>query len=308
MGTREWALLGALALIWGSSFYFNEIALTALPPFTVVFWRVALATAALYLWLRAGGHLLPSNRAVWWAMAVMAAANNLVPFALILWGQTQIASSLAAVLIATVPLFTVLIAHLATSDERLTPARLGGVSLGLAGVAVLVGPSALEGITGSLLGQLAVLAAAFGYAASGIYARLALKGVAAPVAAAGQLGLATLLTLPLMLLIDRPWALALPGPGPIAAVLALALGSTAVAYVVFYRLLARAGATNVSLVTFLVPVTAIVLGVSALGETLEPRQLAGMALIGLGLAALDGRPLTALRRRIAPASRPAPGG
>jgi drug/metabolite transporter (DMT)-like permease len=304
MGRREWALLGALSLIWGSSFLMNAVALAELPPFTVVLGRIVPAALALVLWLRARGQRLPNSGRILAVMFLLGLINNLVPFSLIVWGQTRIPSGLAAILNASMPLWSVVLAHFATTDERLTPARGAGVVLGFLGVAVLIGPSLLAG-GGDLLGRLAVLGAAFCYASSAIVARRLLRGVPAPVAATGQALAATCLILPVVLVVDRPWTLAWPSLPVWGAVLWLSLLSTALAYLIFYRLLATAGATNTSLVTFLVPVTAVLLGVLVLGEPLALRQLGGMALIGLGLAVLDGRPLRHMRRRLAPA---VPGG
>jgi len=220
----------------------------------------------------------------------MGLLNNAIPFTLFVVAQSTIGSGLAAILNATTPIFGVVVAHLVTRDERLTPSRMAGVLLGVAGVAVMVGPSALGGLGRDLGAQLACLGAAVSYACAGVYGRRFPRlGLAPAATAAGQLSASTLLILPLALLIDRPWMLPVPGPTVFAAVLGLALASTAFAYVLYFRILALAGATNLLLVTFLIPVSAILLGVVGLGEVLLPRQVAGMALIGCGLAAIDGR-------------------
>jgi drug/metabolite transporter (DMT)-like permease len=296
MGGGEWLLLITLSLLWGGSFFFTEVALAELPPFTVVLGRVGLAAGALLLLVALSGHRLPCAPGTWGAFLVMGALNNLLPFSLIVWGQTEIASGLAAILNATTPLFTVLLAHLLTRDERLTPGRLAGVLAGLAGVVLMIGPGALEGLEGPILAQLACLAAALSYAFAGIFGRR-LRDHPPLVTAAGQVTMSTLLILPLALLVDRPWTLALPGPATWSALLGLALLSTALAYVIYFRILARAGATNLLLVTFLIPVSALALGIGLLGEQLAPGHLGGMALIALGLAAIDGRPLSWLARR-----------
>lgn len=221
----------------------------------------------------------------------MGALNNLVPFSLIFWGQTHIASGLASILNATTPLFTVVVAHFLTTDEKMTASKIAGVLAGLLGVAVLVGPDALSVIDGSVWGQLTCLGAALFYAFAGIYGRrFKAMGVAPLQAAAGQVTTTTLLILPIMLIAEPPW---LPTSSPSfvtwSALAALALLSTSFAYVLYFRILAAAGATNLLLVTFLIPVTAILLGAGILGERLALRQLGGMALIGVGLAAIDGR-------------------
>jgi drug/metabolite transporter (DMT)-like permease len=298
MTPREWALLVALSVLWGGSFFFIAVAVRELPPVTLVLARVALAAIALHLVVRATGHRLPTAAASWRRFAAMGLLNNVLPFTLIVWAQTRIPGGLASILNATTPLWGVLLAHFLAGDERLTPARLAGVLAGLAGVAALVGPGALAGglDASHLAAEAAVLLAALLYALSGVYARR-FRGLPAPVTAAGQLTAAALMLLPLALLVDRPWTLPAPGAATWAAVAALALLSTALAYVLFFRILATAGATNLLLVTLLIPVSALLLGAAFLGEAVEGRHLLGMALIGLGLAAIDGRPLRRLTRR-----------
>jgi drug/metabolite transporter (DMT)-like permease len=283
MNRTEWALLLLLALLWGGSFFFGKVALAAVPPLTLVVLRTGLAALALIAVLAATGRKLPSSLAAWRGFLVMGLLNNAIPFALINWGQTRIDSGLAAILNATTPLFTVILAHLVTSDEKLTRNRVAGVVLGFAGVVVMIGPAALGGAE---LGKLAVLAAAASYACAGLYGRR--LGKLAPVTAAcGMLVAATLIMLPLALVLDRP---ALPAGAVIwEAVGALALFSTALAYIVYFRILATAGATNLLLVTFLIPVSALLLGGIVLGERPDATAFAGMALIFLGLVAVDGR-------------------
>ena len=294
MGPAEWLLLVILSVLWGGSFFFAEVALAGLPPFTVVLGRVGIAALALISLVHVNGRRLPRSPRPWGAFLIMGALNNLIPFSLIVWGQTQIASGLAAILNATTPLFTVVLAHHLTRDERLTPGRLAGVVLGFAGVAAMIGPSALAGLGAAVVAQLACLAAALSYACAGIFGRR-FRGTPPLITAVGQISASTLMILPLALLVDHPWTLPLPGATTWAALVGLALLSTALAYVIYFRILAVAGATNLLLVTFLIPVSALVLGIAILGERLALGQLAGMALIGLGLAALDGRPLALLR-------------
>lgn len=301
MGPAEWLLLITLAALWGGSFFFAEVALVELPPFTLVLGRVGFAALTLVVIVHAAGHRLPSDGRSWRAFAAMGALNNMIPFCLIFWGQTQISGGLASILNATTPLFTVVLAHWLTADERMTAGRLTGVLLGIAGVAVMIGLDALTGLGLGVLAQIAVLAGACSYACAGIYGRR-FRGQPALVVATGQVAAASLMMLPLALIVERPWSLPTPGAVTIGAVLAVAVLCTAVAYVIYFTLLARAGATNLLLVTFLIPVSAILLGTLILGETLAPTQIAGMALIGLGLAAIDGRAV----RRLRPGGRRAP--
>ncbi len=295
MGSREWVLLIVLSVLWGGSFFFTEVALVELPPFTVVFGRVGFAAMALLMLMRAFGHRIPLDWRLWRAFLVMGVLNNLIPFGLIVWGQTLMASGLAAILNATTPLFSVVLAHFLTHDEKLTVPRLLGVLFGLGGVAVMVGGDALSGLGFDVVARLAVLGAALSYAVAGIYGRR-FKDTPPLATAAGQVTATTVLLLPIMLAVDRPWNLAAPSPTTWGAIAGLALLSTAAAYIIYFRILASAGATNLLLVTLLIPVSAILLGVTILGERLEPQQVAGVALISLGLAAIDGRPLSALCR------------
>jgi drug/metabolite transporter (DMT)-like permease len=297
MNATEWALLLLLALLWGGSFFFGKVALAAITPLTLVVLRTGLAALALLIYLTVSGQVLPGSLAAWRGFLVMGLLNNAIPFALVNWGQTQIDSGLSAILNATAPLLTVLLAHLVTRDERLTGNRLAGVLLGFAGVVVMIGPGALGGFGLAGLGKLAVLAAAASYACAGLYGRR-LAGLKPVVAAAGMLIASTLLMLPVALFVDGPFAGNLPAlPTIWAAVGALALLSTALAYIVYFRILATAGATNLLLVTFLIPVSALLLGGLVLGERPDGTAFAGMALIFLGLVAVDGRLLAPLRRR-----------
>jgi drug/metabolite transporter (DMT)-like permease len=288
MGLSEWGLLLLLSLLWGGSFFFSEVALRELQPFSVVLGRVGLAALALHLLVLASGQRLAASPQLWGRFATMGLLNNLLPFCLIVWGQTQIASGLASILNATTPLWGVLLAHVLTRDERLSANRLAGVVLGLGGVVVMLGADALQGLGLSLLAQLAVIGAAVSYACAGIFGKR-LRGTPPLLAATGQLTCSTLLLLPVAMLVDQPWTRPLPGAATWGALLGIALLSTAAAYVIYFYLLARAGATNLLLVTLLIPISALLLGTTLLGERLEARQVLGMALIGGGLAAIDGR-------------------
>jgi drug/metabolite transporter (DMT)-like permease len=288
MAPFEWLLLVALSVLWGGSFFFAEVALAELPPLTVVLGRVGLAAIALNLMVRARGLRMPTSYRAWGAFLVMGGLNNLIPFSLIVWGQTEIASGLASILNATTPLFAVVLAHFLTRDERMTRSRLAGVFAGLLGVALMVGPAALAGLGLHVVAQLACLAAALSYAFAGIFG-CRFRDMPPLVTAAGQVSATALMMLPMTLLVDRPWSLPLPGLATWGALAGLALLSTALAYTIYFRLLATVGATNLLLVTFLIPVSALMLGMTILGERLDPRHFAGMALIGLGLAAIDGR-------------------
>jgi drug/metabolite transporter (DMT)-like permease len=284
MGAREWALLLTLSVLWGGSFLFIGIAVHDLPPLTIVAVRVVLAALVLHGALRWLGLSLPRDPRVLAAFLAMGFLNNAIPFTLNVWGQSHIASGLASILNATTPLFTVLIAHALTADERMTGRRLAGVLVGFAGVAVMIGGAALQSFGIDVAAQLAVLCAALSYAFAGVFGRrFKVLGIAPMVTATGQVTASSLMLAPLALLIDRPWTLPAPSGATVAALLALAFFSTALAYFLFFRLLSAAGATNTALVTFLIPVSAILFGAILLGERLAPRHLAGMVLIAGGL-------------------------
>jgi drug/metabolite transporter (DMT)-like permease len=295
MSATDWFLLVVLSILWGGSFLFAKIAVDELPPLTLALGRVAIAAAILAALAHAGGASLAALVRGWRAFAVLGVLNCAIPFSLIFWGQTHIPTGLASILNATTPIFTVLIAQVATRDEKLTAGKLVGVGAGFLGVAAMLGPDLLIDIGAGVWAQLACLVAAISYALAGVYGRR-LADLPAVVVAAGQLIAATIVLAPLAALIDRPWTLPTPSQAALAALLALAVLSTALAYVIYFRILARAGATNLLLVTFLIPVSAIVLGTIVLGERLAPHQFAGMAVIALGLAAIDGRPLHLVAR------------
>ena len=294
MKGSDWFQLLLLAFVWGLSFFFTEICLRDIGPLTLAAGRVgtaALALLAVALLARLRG---PQRLADWLALLVMGIINNAVPFSLIMWGQTSIDSGLASILNATTPLFTFLLAHVLTADEKISRRGLAGVIVGFLGALVLVGPGALAGLGLQSWGQLAVLAAAVCYACAGIYGRR-LRHLSPIVAAAGMTLAASLVLLPLAALVEQPWT-ATPDAATWTALLSLGLISTAAAYLLYFRILASAGATNLLLVTFLIPVAALLLGTLILGERISLTALAGMVLIFAGLAVIDGRLLRRISR------------
>ncbi len=290
MSLGNWLMLLLLSLLWGGSFYFVGVAVSGLPPLSIVLLRVAMA--ALVLWgvvlvLRVP---LPANRSAWMALAVMGVLNNVIPFSLIVWGQTHIESGLASILNATTPLFGVVLAGLLLSDERLTRLKIIGVTIGFVGAVLMIGPDALKGLGVDTLAQMAIIGAAISYGFASVFGRRLNRMQVSPVmAAAGQVTLSTIILLPLVLLVDQPWTLAAPSASIWLSIVALAVFSTALAYILYFRILASAGASNLLLVTFLIPVSAVLLGYLFLQERLETQHFIGMALIGLGLSAIDGR-------------------
>lgn len=289
-----WAMLVLLSVLWGGSFVLVEVILTALPVMTLVALRVLIAACTLWMVVLALGLRLPRRRGIYARFMVLGLFNNAVPFLLIVWGQTAITAGLAAILNVTTPLFAALVAGVFLADERLTRARIGGIALGLMGVTVMIGPAALLTLGQDVLHQLAVVGASLSYGISAVYARRFLRLDVPPlIVATGQLTASSLILVPTALLVDGVALVGVPA-GVWVAVLANACLSTALAYILYFRIVARAGATNATLVTVLVPVVAILVGALALGERLGAPQLAGMVLIFAGLMVIDGR---LLRRR-----------
>ena len=290
LGPMDWGLLVLLSLLWGGSFLCVGIAVQELPVLTIIALRVSLA--ALVLWGIAlfSGHQLPRGRKTWQAFLALGLLNNVIPFGLIVFGQQTIGAGLAAILNATTPLWTVLIAALFLADERFSKQKLFGVLLGLVGVIVMVGPDSLAGISRNLGAQLAVLGATLSYAFASVFGRRFAAAKISPLhTALGQVTASSFILVPLALMIDTPWASALPSQATIFAILGLAVLSTAGGYLLFFNILERAGATNVSLVTLLIPPSAIAMGILFLEEKLQGIHFIGLALIISGLRSLQGR-------------------
>lgn len=281
----HWLLLAALVVMWGSSFLLTKIAVSHLPPPLVVSGRLTIAAVVLLGLVIAARRALPGLGRVWLYFLIMALLGNGLPFLLISWGQQRIASGLAGILMAVMPLATLLLAHYFVAGERLTRSKTAGFGLGFLGIVVLMGPEALTQLQGSgeaLLAELAVLGGALCYALNTIVARRR-PPCDAWVTAAVVLTLAALLTAPLSVpMLPSP----LPTTGALVAVLALGLVCTAAATVVYFQLIQLAGPTFLSLINYLIPLWAVVLGIVFLGERLEWNALAALLLIlgGIGLS------------------------
>ena len=293
MKTSDWLQLAGLSIVFGATFLFFALALESITPLTIVLIRVGLAAAVFWVLALVLRVPLPRGRRVWGAFLVMGLCNNAIPFSLIAWEQTQIESGLASIINATASCFTVVLAHFLTRDERLSTAKVLGVLLGFFGVYVLLRPELDGGITMRGWGQVAGLGAAFFLALAGIFGKR-FKELSPIAISAGMLTSSTILILPLALLVERPWTLA-PTAVSLGAMVGVALLSTVVAYLLYFRILASAGATNLLLVTLLVPVSAHILGAAFLAEPLFATSAVGMAFIVCGLAITDGRIAARLR-------------
>ncbi|HKX07295.1 MAG TPA: DMT family transporter [Stellaceae bacterium] len=300
MGPAEWGFLLGLTTAWSGIFLLNRFALESLPPLTAVFLRLGLAAPSLIAVVYLQGDRLPRSLSAWGAFALMGFLNNAFPFTMFVWAQQSIASGLAAIVNATTPFFTVILAHALTSDEKMTGGKVAGVLLGLAGVAVLIGPGAFAGLDRAVVAELVCLLAPISYAFAGLWGRR-FRALSPTVAAAGMVTSSAMMMLPLALWHDRPWTLA-PSAFSLAAVAAQAAIGTALAYWLYFRILKTAGATNLLLVTLLMPPAALLLGSVFAGERFGWAAFAGLALIFVGLAAIDGRPAAYLRRRVVPGS------
>lgn len=296
---QSWLLLILLSVLWGGSFFFAGLALRELPPMTVALVRVALAAAIIYPVFRLQGGSLPTGVAGWMPFIVMGLLNNIIPFSLIFAGQVRISSGLASVLNATTPLFTVLLLA-SFGDEKLIARRIVGVLIGLAGVYVLRDPSLAQSES-QTVGMLLCLGGALSYGFAGLWGRRKFNNVPPLTTTTCQLISSSIAMTIIAAIVDQPWRLPMPGFVTWAALFGLAALSTALAYILFFRIMARAGASNVMLVTLLIPVTAILLGVLVLGEPLSMRDIAGALIIAASLVVIDGRVLEWARGRLASA-------
>lgn len=288
MTLKDWSQLLLLGAIWGGSFFFARIAVSEIHPLALVLFRVAIAAVTLQLYLAVRG---PSFRLAFpyaGLFFLLALTNNVVPFSLIFAGQTELGAGVASVLNATTPFWTLVLANAFTTDEKLSWNKLAGIALGVAGTAVMIGPGLLAGLGGPVWAKFALIGASLSYAVALMIARR-FKGVPSPVVATGQLTASTIIMIPVVLVAYGPAGLLSASPPVWAAVLGLALLSTAFAYILYFNLVASAGATNASLVTLIVPVSAVLLGFLFLGERLALFEMSGMTLIGLGLVTIDGR-------------------
>ena len=281
----EWALLLALVAMWGSAFMFNKLGVATVPPATLVAGRLVLGALTLLVLLYARGLRLPPPGPIWGAYAVMGVVGNALPFYLITWGQQTVDSALAGILMAAMPLATLVLAHFFVQGERMTPSRIAGFISGFVGIVFLMEPATVSGIGGAalqILSQLAVLGGALCYATNSVLARRLIKSDFL-VAATGTVLISSVLMLPVALVVDKPWTLQ-PSLASTISILWLGVGPTGIATILYFRLISSAGPTFMSLVNYMSPAVAVLLGVALLGEQPGVTAYAGFVLILAGVA------------------------
>jgi drug/metabolite transporter (DMT)-like permease len=288
MATRDWLMLLLCSVCWGSAYTFNKLIIPEIAPLTITAGRLAIACVFLTALVRLSGHVLPPFGRAWLPFFVFTLFSNVIPFVMVLKGQKETASGLAAVLGATTPLFLIILAHLFTTDERMEPRKLAGVLVGIIGVAVVMGADALAGWSTALGAKLLLVAASVLYAIGAVYSKR-LVGHPPLVIAAMQMTCGLLISAPMALLIDQPWTQAMPSQRALLALAGTAIIGSSFAAVTYFHVLRRAGATNAMFVTLLVPVTPILLGGMLYGERLLLRELAGATIIAAALLIIDGR-------------------
>ena len=288
LGITEWMLLVGLSILWGGSYLFMKLAVLTVPLFTIVLGRVSIAALALLIVLTISGTGIPKGRRIWLAFFGMGIFNNVIPMSLIVFSQNSISVGLASILNSITPLFTILVAHMTTNDERLTFRKLVGISFGFMGVVMLMGPELVDNFGVAALGEWACLGAALSYACANTFGRRFVQLGTKPMQTAfGQVVASTVILAPLVIVVDQPWTISDPGFLPVLSILALGLFCTALAYVIYFQILARSGATAIALVTFMIPPSAILMGWLALGEQISSQDFLGMSLIGVGLFSVN---------------------
>jgi len=304
LGATEWGLIALHSMFWGSAYFFIEIAQPEVPPLTIAALRTLPASAALLTIVFSLGYRLPATLGEWRVFILFSAFNTVLPFVLIVWGQARATGGMAAILNATAPLFGIFLAHLLTHDEKLSFPKLAGILVGIGGVAILVGPEFIAGASADMLARLALLAAPLCYICANIFVRARLAHYPPFVVAAMQMAGAMFVAFPLAFAVDRPWALPAPSWAAIGAIVGMGVFGSALASLCHFTVLQRAGTTNASLVTLIMPVTPIVLGGLFLGETLTPREAMGALVIAAALIIIDGRLVRMVWARVRPAGRP----
>ena len=288
MTKQAWGLLMALSAMWGASFLFIEMALLSMGPITLVFFRVLIGAATLGLVLIVTKRAVPTHLSFWRDSFVMGFLNNAIPFTFIAYGQVSITGGMASIINANTAFFGVIAAAIFLANERLTKARISGVLIGVSGVVIVMGPAELLSLDLTSLGQLAVIIATLSYALASVWGRLHLQGYDSIVTAFAMTFCASIMLAIVMLLTDGMPSFALTTQLWVVAI-GLGVIGTALAYMVYFKLLAIAGASNLMLVTIIVPIFAVSLDAAILSQWVSISDILGFIVIALGLAVMDGR-------------------
>jgi drug/metabolite transporter (DMT)-like permease len=287
----DWLLFVILGFMWGSSYLFIKIGVDAgLTPFTLITLRLLLGFVLLATVVAIAREPLPRNARTYGHLIVMGAVNIAIPFSLITWAELTVDSALAAILNAAVPLFVILIAAVFLRDERITANRLAGLALGFIGVVILVGFDPAKLASGSLAGEIALIGSTISYACGAVYARRNIHGLRPMIPAIFQVGFALAMVTVLAFVFERPIDIVSQmKPEAIFAVVWLGILGSGLAYLVFFRILGRWGATRTSMVAYLLPVFGIALGALVLQEAIDARLLIGTALVIAGVAMVNSK-------------------
>ncbi|WP_207479663.1 DMT family transporter [Arenibaculum pallidiluteum] len=280
----ELALLATLAFLWGASYTFIRIGVGTIPPVTLIAARTAMAGLLLLALMRLRGIALPRDRGVWGRLMVQACLNSAVPFTLIAWAELTVEAGLATILNATTPVFAFLLSLALARGQATDRRKLAGVVLGLAGICLIVGPGVLGGLGRDVAAQLAIVAATVCYAGAALFGRN-FSGLHPMVPAAGSLICGAALLIPLSLVVDRPWTLS-PSPASLGALLGLSVFSTALAFVIYFRLIRTLGSVGTTAQAYLRVPFGVAIGMIFLGEQPTPTAWAGLAFVVLGVAAM----------------------
>lgn len=289
MGAVEWGLIALQSTLWGSSYFFIAVVKSEVPALSIAAFRTLPAAAVLLAIVLSLGYRLPATLAEWRLFIGFSVFNTVLPFLLIVWGQSRTTGGMAAILNATAPLFGIFLAHLLTHDERLSWTKAAGIVVGISGVAILMGRDVLAGASSDLVARLALIAAPLCYVCANIFVRRRLGGYPPFVIAVMQMLGAVLVAVPLALVLDRPWEGPLPSAMAVAAIVGMGVLGSALPSLCHFTVLQRAGATNASLVTLIMPLTPIMLGWVFLGERLSATDIAGALVIAAALVIIDGR-------------------
>jgi drug/metabolite transporter (DMT)-like permease len=298
LGAVEWGLIALQSMLWGSSYFFIAVVQSEVPALTMAALRTVPAATVLLVIVLSLGYRLPATLAEWRLFVGFSAFNTVLPFLLIVWGQSRTSGGMAAILNATAPLFGIFLAHVLTHDEKLSWTKAAGIAVGIAGVGILMGRDVLAGASADLLARLALIASPFCYVCANIFVRRRLGSYPPFVIAAMQMLGAIFVATPLALAIDRPWGQPAPSVRALGAVVAMGVFGSALASLCHFTVLQRAGATNASLVTLVMPLTPVALGGLFLGERLSATDLAGALIVAAALLIIDGRPVAAVRRAV----------